>query len=122
MVPCSMVPLPDIRGFGDQRILNNMNLFFSMRAERFLHAPEHGGNAVKGGGHPSDESVPAEEEIRDAQGNLVPSRGRVMGTNDPGAPGSRTETAGDKPLEDESAHPMHHTLSDPNDKTRKSGS
>jgi hypothetical protein len=57
---------------------------------RRFFAAEHGGNAVKGGGHPADDSVPEDEAIEDALGNLVSGRGKVPGTGDPGVPGSRT--------------------------------
>ena len=70
--------------------------------------PDHGGNAIHGGGHPADESVSAEEEIRDALGNLVPQRGNIPGTNDPGTPGSRTHMGQDAPMEDESARSHPH--------------
>ena len=69
---------------------------------------EHGGNAVKGGGHPADESVPAQEEISDALGELVPQRGNTPGTNDPGVAGSRTQAGQDKPMDDESARAHPH--------------
>lgn len=81
--------------------------FDHARGALFLMA-EHGGSAVHGGGHPSDESVPAEEEIRDALGELVPQRGRTPGTNDPGVPGSRTHMGQEKPMDDESARSHPH--------------
>ncbi|MHA3769982.1 hypothetical protein ACXR0O_00430 [Verrucomicrobiota bacterium sgz303538] len=89
-----------------------MRLLFQTRCARLFLAPEHGGS-VKGGGHPSDKTVPAEEEILDAMGQMMPARGRVPGTNDPGVPGSRTQTGQDNPLEDESARVDDRPLSHP---------
>lgn len=63
---------------------------------------------MKGGGHPSDETVPADEEIADAFGQMTPQRRGMPGTNDPGVPGSRTERGQGKPLEDESARADPH--------------
>jgi hypothetical protein len=42
----------------------NIHLFGERRGRMF--APEHGGNVVKGGGHPSDSPVSLEQEIDDA--------------------------------------------------------
>jgi hypothetical protein len=56
-------------------------------------AAEHGGDGVKGGGHPSDKFLPAEEAIADGQDQGFPGRGKVPGTGDPGVPGSRTNPA-----------------------------
>jgi hypothetical protein len=92
----------------------------SRHALLFLMA-DHGGNAVKGGGHPADEAVPAEEEIRDALGNLVPQRGGIPGTNDPGAPGSRTHTGQDKPMDDESARAHPHSGPDTGEGSQTGG-
>ncbi len=75
----------------------------------FFRMPDHGGNSIKGGGHPADETVPAEEEIRDALGEMTPQRSGIPGTNDPGVPGSRTHMGQDKPLEDESARSHPHS-------------
>ena len=52
--------------------------------------PDHGGTGVKGGGHPADSKVPAEEEINDALGYSTPGHGKIAGTGDRGVPGSRT--------------------------------
>jgi len=57
---------------------------------RRLLAPDHGGNAIKGGGKPSNSKTPAAEEINDALGYSAPGRGKLPGTADPGVPGSRT--------------------------------
>lgn len=64
-------------------------------------APDHGGDNIKGGGHPSDSTVSADEEIQDALGNMTPGRAGIPGTNDPGPGGSRTNTGQGKPLDDE---------------------
>src|SRR4051794_3196326 len=86
-----------------------MNLLQSTTfAARLLWMAEHGGDSVKGGGHPADETVPAEEEIRDAFGQMTPQRKGIPGTNDPGVPGSRTERGQGKPLDDESARSHPH--------------
>src|SRR4051812_25457657 len=74
---------------------------------RFMMA-DHGGDSVKGGGHPADETVSADEEIRDAMGEMTPQRRGTPGTNDPGVPGSRTETGRGKPERDESARAHPH--------------
>src|SRR3954470_9281536 len=50
-------------------------------------APEYGGDAVSGGGHPADSSVPATEAIDDAFGQNAGGRGKTPGV---GVPGSRT--------------------------------
>jgi hypothetical protein len=83
-------------------------LAFGSRDSTVFHMADHGGDSVKGGGHPADETVPAEEEIRDALGEMTPQRGRMPGTNDPGVPGSRTQTGQGKPMEDESARSHPH--------------
>src|SRR6478735_5632050 len=57
---------------------------------RRLFAPDHGGNAIKGGGKPSNSKTPAKEEINDALGGSTSGRGKVPGTGDPGVPGSKT--------------------------------
>ena len=50
-------------------------------------APEYGGDAVSGGGHPADSSVPVTEAIDEAFGQDTGSRGKTPGV---GVPGSRT--------------------------------
>jgi hypothetical protein len=67
-----------------------MKFPFEDRRPSRRFAAEHGGDAVKGGGHPADDSIPAEEAIEDGQGRSVTGRGKVAGTADPGVPGSRT--------------------------------
>src|SRR4051812_13973036 len=54
---------------------------------RFFLAPEYGGDAVSGGGHPADSSVTATEAISDA---LTQNGGGRGGTPGVGVPGSRT--------------------------------
>jgi hypothetical protein len=86
-----------------------MNILgFPLNRAAIFHMPEHGGDSVKGGGHPSDETVSAEEEIRDAFGQMTPQRRGMPGTNDPGVPGSRTHMGQGKPMEDESARAHPH--------------
>ena len=50
-------------------------------------APEYGGDAVSGGGHPSDAPLPATEPIDDAFGQDARGHGNVPGV---GVPGSKT--------------------------------
>ena len=57
---------------------------------RLLFAPERGGNALHGGGHPSDETLPEQTYIAEDLGEPVPGRGKKPGDGDPGVPGSRT--------------------------------
>lgn len=73
-----------------------MNQTFSARA-RFFFAPDHGGNAIKGGGHPADSPVPESEMIDDGLGFATPQRGKKPGTGDPGEPGSRTNPVHGEP-------------------------
>ena len=56
------------------------------RAKRFRY-PEHGGDAVSGGGHPADSSTPAQDAIADALAENEGGRGMTPGA---GVPGSRT--------------------------------
>ena len=63
---------------------------------RFFFAPEYGGDAVTGGGHPADSPVPAEEAIDDAFAQDARGRGNTPGV---GVPGSRTNPVG--PSQDE---------------------
>ena len=53
----------------------------------FFFNPEYGGDAVSGGGHPADSSVPATEAIDDALAQNAGGRGKIPGV---GVPGSRT--------------------------------
>jgi DUF2934 family protein len=55
-----------------------------------MFTPEHGGSAVKGGGHPSDSPVHAQEEIEDALGRTIAGRTNITGSPDRGVPGSKT--------------------------------
>ena len=52
-----------------------------------LFAPEYGGDAVSGGGHPADSAVPATEAIDDAFAQEPGGGGKIRGI---GVPGSRT--------------------------------
>jgi len=70
--------------------MTTMNLPFQKRTATLFLAAEHGGDAVKGGGHPADDSVSAEEAIEDGQGRSTSGHAKVPGTADPGVPGSRT--------------------------------
>src|SRR4051794_6484737 len=67
-----------------------------MKSNRFqslvFFSPEYGGDAVSGGGHPADSSVPAQEAIDDALGQDAGGRGKTPGV---GVPGSRTNPVGD---------------------------
>ena len=53
----------------------------------FFFAPEYGGDAVTGGGHPADSPVPASEAIDDALGQNAGGHGKTPGV---GVPGSKT--------------------------------
>lgn len=52
---------------------------------RFFLAPEHGGNVVKGGGHPDDSKVPLTEQIDDAFAQDERGRGKTPGVGVPGS-------------------------------------
>jgi hypothetical protein len=54
----------------------------------FFLSPEHGGDAVSGGGHPADASAPAEEAIDDALGQDTRGRGKTPGVGVPGSKGN----------------------------------
>jgi hypothetical protein len=69
---------------------------------RFFFAPEHGGDAISGGGHPADSSVPLTEAIDDAFAQDARGRGNTPGV---GVPGSKTNPVG--PTEDEIAQQAH---------------
>jgi hypothetical protein len=73
-----------------------MNQTFFPRA-RFFLAPDHGGDAIQGGGHPADSPVPENEMIDDGMGFPTPQRGKKPGTGDPGEPGSRTNPVHGEP-------------------------
>jgi hypothetical protein len=60
-----------------------MKLFECPTRKQLLWMADHGGDSVKGGGHPADETVSAEEEIADARGEMTPQRRGMPGTNDP---------------------------------------
>jgi hypothetical protein len=60
---------------------------FTLQRRRFLAAPEYGGDAVSGGGHPTDSPVPANEAIDDALGQNPGGHGKTPGV---GVPGSKT--------------------------------
>jgi DUF2934 family protein len=67
------------------RIVGMIEYSFRERGRIFL-APEYGGEAVTGGGHPADSVVPAQEEIDDALGQDQRGYGNTPGV---GVPGSR---------------------------------
>lgn len=75
---------------------------FGMRPEPFpirphiFFAPEYGGEAVTGGGHPADSVVPAREEVDDALGQDERGYGNTPGV---GVPGSRNNPV--TPLHDD---------------------
>jgi hypothetical protein len=66
-----------------------MNLFPFGKTVFYL-AGDHGGDSVKGGGHPAEAALSAADEITEGTGGAVEGRGRKPGMNDPGVPGSRT--------------------------------
>ena len=53
-------------------------------------APEHGGDAVSGGGHPANVSPPADAAIDPALGHDVMGRGQTPGLGEPGTKGFPT--------------------------------
>ncbi len=69
----------------------NFNRLHCQRTNVFF-APEYGGHAVSGGGHPADSSVPATEAIDDASAQDAGGRGKIPGV---GVPGSRTNPVSD---------------------------
>jgi hypothetical protein len=54
------------------------------RMNAFL-IPEYGGDAVSGGGHPADSSVPVTEAIDDAFAQNPGGRGKIPGVDVPGS-------------------------------------
>ena len=56
----------------------------------FFFSPEHGGDAVAGGGHPANVSPPAGEAIDDALGQEGRGRGQTPGVGVPGTKGLPT--------------------------------
>jgi hypothetical protein len=54
----------------------------------FFFSPEHGGDAVTGGGHPANVSPPADEAIDDALGQEIRGRGQTPGIGVAGTFGS----------------------------------
>lgn len=56
----------------------------------FFFSPEHGGDAVSGGGHPANVSPPAEAAIDPALGYPVMGRGQTPGLGEPGTEGFPT--------------------------------
>ena len=56
----------------------------------FFFAPEHGGDAVSGGGHPANVSPPADEAIDDALVQEIRGRGQTPGVGVPGTMGYPT--------------------------------
>jgi hypothetical protein len=72
-------------------IMRSLSMRSLLCSQRFLFfAIEHGGDAVSGGGHPSDSPVPAQEAIDDAFGQVAGGHGKTPGV---GVPGSRTNPA-----------------------------
>jgi hypothetical protein len=67
-----------------------MTLFQTSTRPLFFRAPEHGGDAVHGGGHPANVSPPAEEAIADGLGQDVLGRGQQPGLGEPGTMGLPT--------------------------------
>src|SRR5437763_10426468 len=64
----------------------NFDRLYQKNATVFF-APEYGGDAVSGGGHPADSAVPATEAIDDAFAQEPGGGGKIRGI---GVPGSRT--------------------------------
>jgi hypothetical protein len=68
-----------------------MQSFFSRKLPILFLAPEHGGDAITGGGHPANVSPPAAEAINDALGREEGGRGQTPGV---GVPGTKTNPVG----------------------------
>ena len=64
----------------------NFDRLYQKNATVFF-APEYGGDAVSGGGHPAESAVPATEAIDDAFAQEPGGGGKIRGI---GVPGSRT--------------------------------
>ena len=62
----------------------NFERLYWQRMNVFL-TPEYGGDAVSGGGHPADSSVPATEAIDDAFAQDPGGRGKIPGVDVPGS-------------------------------------
>jgi hypothetical protein len=69
-----------------------MHSEISSSPARFFFSPEYGGDAVTGGGHPADDSLPAAEAINDAFAEEVGGHGKTPGV---GVPGSRNNPVGE---------------------------
>jgi hypothetical protein len=65
-----------------------MNIETSRGRGLFFLSPEHGGDAVSGGGHPADASPPVDEAIDDALGKDTGGRGKTPGAGVPGSKGN----------------------------------
>ena len=68
------------------------------RRAHFIFAPEHGGDTISGGGHPSDAPLPASEPVDDTFAQDPRGRGNTPGV---GVPGSKTNP--EPPTEEEIA-------------------
>jgi hypothetical protein len=80
-----------------------------MKRARVFYTPEHGGDAVSGGGHPADSPMPPSEPIDDAFAQDERGRGKVPGV---GVPGSQNNPvipaeAGPLPSQEEIARRAH---------------
>jgi hypothetical protein len=84
---------------GSRKFLPPKGSFRRMDCMKFLqfgdtcfvrYAAEHGGNAINGGGHPSDSKVSIQEAIEDAFGRAVFGHAKTAGNGDMGVPGSRS--------------------------------
>lgn len=67
-----------------------MNLDLSLKRSLVFLSPEHGGDAVSGGGHPANVSPPADEAIDDALGQEIIGHGQAPGVGVPGTFGYPT--------------------------------
>jgi hypothetical protein len=63
----------------------------NLKSRSFFFAPEHGGDAVTGGGHPANVSPPVAVEMADAFDDEPRGRGQVPGL---GVPGTKTNPVG----------------------------
>jgi hypothetical protein len=67
-----------------------MHLEHTTKLPMFFFSPDHGGDAVTGGGHPANVSPPADEAIDDGLGRDILGRGQTPGLGEPGTKGNPT--------------------------------
>ena len=71
--------------------MSGMHLDSFSKRPMFFFAPEHGGDAITGGGHPANVSPPLDVELGDAFDAEPRGRGQTPGV---GVPGTKTNPVG----------------------------